>query len=281
MYLCNYFAFQTLKRRSYVLDDEIGSGGPIRRIRQKSNLLLSGTPRTNGVGIASDAMILSSEQKLTLMGDTEHGSSTVEEINCSSIPSTSYAQVSSEPREVAARTFKHPAKLTLKEESSKTKLVNGHGKTFKLTPSMLSGQALRSMEDMSSAELMLSVHDDYKFESRSDATSSDAHDSQEQGKVEENGPVDSRVSSDMRHPVINSDPVVPLKVSLVKNGASDSAVQNGVSQPQYKRAFRMSALEVRCVLVHKYIYYLLHFYYYLKCCSSCAYICFGPWHTYL
>ncbi|KAL8533319.1 hypothetical protein ACS0TY_009637 [Phlomoides rotata] len=235
--------FKTLKRRSYVLDDDIGSVGPIRRIRQKSNLLLSGSPHTNGVGIASDAMILSSKQKLPLIGDPEHGPRTVEEINGNSIPSTSYAQVSSEPREVAAKTFKHPEKLTSKEESSKTKLVKLHGKNFKLTSSMLRGQALRSMEDVSSAELMLSVQDDQKFESRSDATSSDAHESQEQGKVEENGPVESRVSSDMHYPEINSDPVVSLKASWVRNGASDSVVQNGASQPQYKRAFRMSALE--------------------------------------
>lgn len=260
MYSCNYFAFQTLKRRSYVLDDDIGSGGPIRRIRQKSNLLLSGIPRSNGVELASDTMVISSKQKLPLIGDSEHVPRTAEKINGNSIPSTSYAQVSSEPREVAARTFKHPQKLTAKEESSKTKLVNVHGKTFKLTPSMLRGQALRSMEDVSSAELMLSVQDDHMFESRSDATSSDAHDSQEQGKIEENGLVESRVSSD--YPVINSDPVVLLKASCVGNGASDSVVQNGVSQPQYKRAFRMSALEVRCVLVHKYIHYLLHLYYF-------------------
>ncbi|KAL0303642.1 UNVERIFIED_CONTAM: Nuclear pore complex protein [Sesamum radiatum] len=218
----------TLKRRSSALDDEIGSVGPIRRIRQKSNLLAPGT------AAGSHA-----KQKLQLIGETKHKfSKAVKENENESVPSTSYAHVPSKSNEVAVRILQHLEKLTPKEKSSETKLVAVREKSpLKLAPSVLSGQALRSMEDVDSSKLRLDVLDDHKLLDRPNSTLLDARDtiSPKQGKVEDNGPKES---------VMNNDSAVSLKSSGPSTETADPVVKSGASQPPQKmRAFRMSAQE--------------------------------------
>ncbi|KAL2227601.1 UNVERIFIED_CONTAM: Nuclear pore complex protein NUP1 [Sesamum indicum] len=218
----------TLKRRSSALDDEIGTFGPIRRIRQKSNLLAPGT------AAGSHA-----KQKLQLIGEAKHKfSKAVAENENGSGPSTSYAHVPSKSNEVAVRILQHLEKLTPKEKSSETKLVAAREKSpIKLAPSVLSGQALRRMEDVDSSKLVLDVLDDHKLLDRPNSTLLDARDtiSPKQGKVEDNGPKES---------VMNDDSAVSLKSSRPSTGTADRVVNNGASQPPQKmRAFRMSAQE--------------------------------------
>ncbi|KAL0401461.1 UNVERIFIED_CONTAM: Nuclear pore complex protein [Sesamum latifolium] len=218
----------TLKRRSSALDDEIGSVGPIRRIRQKSNLLAPGT------AAGSHA-----KQKLQLIGETKHKfSKAVKENENESVPSTSYAHVPSKSSEVAVRILQHLEKLTPKEKSSETKLIAVREKSpLTLAPSVLSGQALRSMEDVDSSKLRLDVLDDHKLLDRPNSTLLDARDtiSPKQGKVEDNGPKGS---------VMNNDSAVSLTSSGPSTGTADPVVKNGASQPPQKmRAFRMSAQE--------------------------------------
>ncbi|KAI3470665.1 hypothetical protein Pfo_027328 [Paulownia fortunei] len=230
----------TLKRRSSVLDDEVGSVGPIRRIRQKSNLIALRIPHTaDGAGIDSDAMLVSSEQKLPLIGEPKYVSKTVGENADNGVLSTSYAHVPSKSSEVATRILQHLEKLTPKEKLSKSKLVAVREKSpFKLTPTMLRGQALRNMEDVDSSKLLLDVQDDHTLPDARDSTS------QEEGKLEENGPQESFVPSDTGYPVMNNDSAVSSKASWLSSGTSNSVVKKGVSQPpQKKRAFRMSAQE--------------------------------------
>ncbi|KAL0299096.1 UNVERIFIED_CONTAM: Nuclear pore complex protein [Sesamum radiatum] len=218
----------TLKRRSSALDDEIGSVGPIRRIRQKSNLLAP------GMAAGSHA-----KHKLQLIGEAKHKfSKAVVENENGSVPSTSYAHVPSKSNEVAVRILQHLEKLTPKEKSSETKLVAVREKSpLKLAPSVLSGQALRRMEDADSSKLVLDVLDDHKLLDRPNSTLPDARDtiSPEQGKVEDSGPKES---------VMNNDSAVSLKSSRPSSGTADPVVNNGASQaPQKMRAFRMSAQE--------------------------------------
>lgn len=227
--------FQKLKRRSFVLDDEIGSAGSIRRIRQKSNLIIARTvSHTDSVGSKSGANLVSS-----LMDDPERVQRIVDKNTNVSNPSTSYAIVPSKSNGVEVAVGK------LKHKSSESNVVSVRQKsTFQLMPSMLHGQALRSMEDATSSELLMNVQDDHKFESSSRLL--DAHDSapQDQGKDEENGPVETSSPSDTYYPGNNSDSAVSFEDSLVIGRASDD-VDNGLSQPHNKAAFRMSALEVR------------------------------------
>ncbi|KAK6156225.1 hypothetical protein DH2020_010473 [Rehmannia glutinosa] len=234
----------TLKRRSSVLDDELGSVGPIRRIRQKPNLLASRIHHTtHGLGMSSHA-----KQKLPLIGEPSHKvSKTFGENENENVPSTSYARVPSQSSEVATRILQHLETLTSKEKSSESKLVARRDKSpMTLTPSMLSGQALRSMEDLGSSKLLLDVHDDPKLGDRSNATVPDARDfsTQRREKVEENGPNKSVAPSDKWNPIMENDSAVSLQASTPSTSAAVSVVKHGASQPpQKKRAFRMSAQE--------------------------------------
>ncbi|KAL3838140.1 hypothetical protein ACJIZ3_022731 [Penstemon smallii] len=226
----------TLKRRSSALDDDVGSVGPIRRIRPKPNLLAPRIPQgSHGVRIGS------AKQKFPLIGDTNHMlSRTVGENENNSTPSTSYAGVPSKSSEVAARILQHLENLTPKEKSPESKFKAAQEKSpFKLTPGMLRGQALRSME---SSKALMDVQDDHKLEYRSNPTLPDARDStsRKDGRVEENGPI----PSSMWNPVQNNNSAASLKASGTGTGTSDSVVLTGASQPPHKkRAFRMSALE--------------------------------------
>ncbi|KAL6545429.1 hypothetical protein OROGR_009303 [Orobanche gracilis] len=234
------------KRRSSVLDDELGSIGSIRRIRQKSNLLASRLPptsTTHGVGVGPHA-----KQKLQLIGEPSHKlSKDVGENENESVPSTSYGHVPSKSNEVAAKILQHLEKMTPKERSSESKLVARRDKSpLKLIPSMLSGQALRSMEDVDSSKLMLDLQDDHKLGDRSNATLDEARNfsMQKQEKVEENGPKQSVAPSEKWSRVANIDSVVSAKASMPSSSASVSISKTGASQPpQKKRAFRMSAKE--------------------------------------
>ncbi|KAL6586259.1 hypothetical protein OROMI_001247 [Orobanche minor] len=232
------------KRRSSVLDDEVGSIGSIRRIRQKSNLLASRLqPTTHEVGVGSHA-----KQKLQLIGEPSHKfSKDVGENENESVPSTSYGHVPSKSNEVAAKILQHLEKMTPKERSSESKLVARRDKSpLKLIPSMLSGQALRSMKDVDSSKLMLELQDDHKLGDRSNATLDEARDfsMQKQEKIEENGPKQSVPPLDKWSPVANIDSVVSSKASMPSSSATDSISKTGASQPpQKKRTFRMSAKE--------------------------------------
>ncbi|GJQ94129.1 hypothetical protein Tco_0005268 [Tanacetum coccineum] len=66
-----------LKRRSSVLDDDIGSGGPLRRIRQKANLLMLRDKRELGYTAlqqpdhASHKLLLMNESELKIVKGAE------------------------------------------------------------------------------------------------------------------------------------------------------------------------------------------------------------------
>ncbi|PIN26618.1 hypothetical protein CDL12_00598 [Handroanthus impetiginosus] len=244
----------TLKRRSSVLDDEVGSVGPIRRIRQKSNQIAPRASRTaDGERIDSDAVLASSKQKFPLIGESKRFSKAVGEYAHNSVRSTNYARVPSKSSEVAARIFQQLEKLTPKEKSSESKLDAVREKSpFRLTPSMLHGPAPRSLENVGSSKLLLDTQDDHKLENGSNASLRDAHDatSQAQGKVEENGPQESVIRSNKMFSAMNNDSAVPLKASWFSTRISNSVVKNGVSEPaQKKSAFTMSAQEDSLELV--------------------------------
>ncbi|GJV86902.1 hypothetical protein Tco_1530840 [Tanacetum coccineum] len=122
-----------LKRGSSVLDDDIGSGGPLRRIRQKANLLMLIDKRELGYTALQQPDHAS--QKLLLMNESELKIST----------------------QTATKILQHLEKMDLKEKSS------GSTKSpMKLTLDMLHGQALRSLEKVDSPKLLSYPHDNQK-----------------------------------------------------------------------------------------------------------------------
>ncbi|KZV55255.1 hypothetical protein F511_06732 [Dorcoceras hygrometricum] len=235
----------TLKRRSSALDDDPGSVGPIRRLRQKHNLLASEIPViAHGVESGSDLALVSSKQKLPLVVEQKNRVTKIVEQNEDDSTPSSSSRVSSKSTEVAARILQHLEKLTPKEKSSESKLATVREKsTFRLTPSMLHGKALRSIEDVDSSKLLLAVQDDHKLEDRSDVALSHDQDStlKRPGKAD-SGYKETVIVSSMLNPVENE--FVESSAVPGPGRKADSVVKNSVDErPQTTSAFRMSALE--------------------------------------
>ncbi|CAA0829248.1 Nuclear pore complex protein NUP1 [Striga hermonthica] len=232
----------SLKRRGSVLDDELGSIGPIRRIRQKPNLLASGRHNTTpGVVTGSHA-----KQKFPLIDEQSHkASKDVGENENETVPIPSFPHVPSKSSEVASKILQHLEKMTPKEKSSERKLVARNDKSpSTLTASMLSGQAIKSIADVDSSKL-LNFQEDQKLGDGSNVTLADAHNfcKQKEEKVVENGPIKYVPPLDKWYPASNNDSVVSLKASMPSTSGSGSLVKTGASHPQKKRVFRMSAQE--------------------------------------
>lgn len=245
-----YFASQTLKRRNSVLDDEIGSVGPMRRIRQKPNLLSSRFHHTaHGVGVGSHA-----KQKPQLNGEERDKvlKNSGENEN-EGVPSTSYAHVPSKSKEVAAKILQQLEKISPKEKSSESKLGAMQEKS-PLNPmsSRFPRQGLRIMDDAGSSKLLLNFHDDPKSGNKTNDTLPDVHESSPQnlGKAEGDKPKVSLTPSGRWNSETNNDSAVSLKASNPGLRAADFVVKSAASQPQKKRAFRMNAEEVRNIRIH-------------------------------
>ncbi|KAL1173902.1 hypothetical protein V6Z11_A05G444000 [Gossypium hirsutum] len=115
-----------LKRRSSVLDNDIGSVGPIRRIRQKSNLFSS-----RNLTLPASAAPLS----VHVVGTSSAGLDTLAETGGNSSPGISFTTIPSKSRE------KSPSMLS---------------------PSMLRGQARKNFSNVDSSKFLENVHDSSK-----------------------------------------------------------------------------------------------------------------------
>lgn len=249
-----------LKRRSSVLDSDIGSVGPIRRIRQKPNLLspkslgtaVGGSPLSaTRTGVRSDVaqFPLSLIEKPRLLGESKHRfSKTLIENGDNSVPGISFAHVPSQSSEMAEKILEQLDKLapSPKEKSSELKLAAAREKSpAKLTPTMLRGQALKSLENVDSSKILENVPNNNKLSDMLTACVPDARDStfQKPDKVQ-NGPTkffDGSISV-----VNNVDTTTSSKGTMPSVKTADSAMMNSAIHPptQKKRAFQMSAHEV-------------------------------------
>ncbi|XP_050209290.1 nuclear pore complex protein NUP1 isoform X2 [Mercurialis annua] len=220
-----------LKRRSSVLDNDIGSVGPIRRIRQKSNLLTSsGAFSGRGTGLGSDAVVHPSPQNRILVNKPSIGNGD------SSILGSGITSIPSKSSEMASKILQQLDVLVSSRDKS----------PMKLSPSMLRGPALRSLDTIDSSKILDTVQDnnirlDVKHDESLHNAKGDV--SQKQDKDKENGPVRLTALHE-KSPAING--VIPT--SSVKNNASEvkaiSSEMNSVVQaPEKKYAFLMSAHE--------------------------------------
>uniref|UniRef100_A0A1J3F4B2 Nuclear pore complex protein NUP1 n=1 Tax=Noccaea caerulescens TaxID=107243 RepID=A0A1J3F4B2_NOCCA len=114
------------KRRSSVLDNDIGSVGPVRRIRQKSNL-------------SSRSLALpTSGSPLSVRASGGQNNTHTSKDNAENIPGSSFNRPPSKSTEMASKILQELDKLVSTKEKSPSKL----------SPSMLRGQALKSLQNV-------------------------------------------------------------------------------------------------------------------------------------
>ncbi|KAG4397688.1 hypothetical protein GLYMA_10G194700v4 [Glycine max] len=237
----------SVKRRSSVLDNDIGSGGPFRQIRQKSNILYSKGSCSPISGSSSSVARSGMVMDAALQPLSSMQKSAKENVD-GIIPSSSLPSLPSKSSEVASKILHQLDKLVSpKEKSSELRLpiVNGNSPT-KLSPSMLRGQALRSMEMVDSSKLLDGVHGnklDGPFGNFSASAQNQKSNSQ-RDKVE-NGPLKLVAPSTGLIPLVTAvDATHPRNQVLYSAKSGDSFVIKSVSDPPpKKRAFHMSAHE--------------------------------------
>ncbi|XP_047325420.1 nuclear pore complex protein NUP1-like [Impatiens glandulifera] len=228
---------KTLKRRSAMEDDEYGSVGPIRRLRQKTNLSTTNSinrfvARTSlAGGIDSDAVQDPSSSKRAVLSLDESGSRIPLTVGKSGkgIRGASYTSIPSKSTAVATRILEQLDKLVPKEQSPQAKL-DMLGKSHDMLTTDMQQGPLRSPENVDSSQILQGLQDPQIRGSFSN-TYNDAT-SRKQYKVEENG--------EALHSEKNT--FTSIKRTSPSDGIA-TPVKESVFQPLNKRGFQMSAHE--------------------------------------
>ncbi|XP_038679291.1 nuclear pore complex protein NUP1-like isoform X2 [Tripterygium wilfordii] len=237
---------RALKRRSSVLDYDIGSIGPIRRIRQKPSLLSSknlGMPAAGSTlsiretNVGSQAAQSSSLVQNLLPADKTNQSfkKKLSGSEDNRVPDSSFTTIPSKSSEMASKILEQLDVLVTSRDKSPTKL----------SPSMLRGPALRSLENVDSSKFLENV-DGKKLVGLHDTSLPGAGECiRQKGKVEENGPSNVIAPSDKFDAIMNGNGTKGLIKGNVPSVKSAVSALNRVvhPQPQKKQAFRMSAHE--------------------------------------
>ncbi|KAK9697113.1 hypothetical protein RND81_08G015900 [Saponaria officinalis] len=151
----NYYKKQALKRRSSVLEKDIGSVGPIRRIRQKSNFFHRKTlslPPPNGHQAMHASSVVSdvSDLRSTLECSSQNRSFS-KALGVNNLPGTSGRYVSSQSIKMAQRIFEQLDNLSPKGNSNKKADVSAG------TSSMVKEDYLKMDDDVPSNVVALST----------------------------------------------------------------------------------------------------------------------------
>ncbi|PPD87264.1 hypothetical protein GOBAR_DD15792 [Gossypium barbadense] len=218
---------QGVLSRSSVLDNDIGSVGPIRRIRQKSSLLSS-----RNLTLPASAAPLSAH----VVGTSSAGLDTLAETGGNSSPGTSFTTVPSKSSQMASKIFQQLEMLVSPGEKSPSMLSS----------SMLCGQARKSLANVDSSKFLENVHDSSKVSgSRFVLTDFQDSVSNKHDKVKKN--VSTLVSlSDKQVPAVNGvDSNSLMKDNKPSVRAADSSgIKSVVQLSQEKsQAFQISAHE--------------------------------------
>ncbi|CAL0328496.1 unnamed protein product [Lupinus luteus] len=248
---------EALKRRSSVLDNDIGSVGPVRRIRHKSNLLSSkglALPHSSSplsismsrVGVDAAQQPSSSMQRPILLGEIKHSHMKLSAENIDdSKPSMSFPPLPSRSSEMASKILQQLDKsVSLKEKSSELRLPTSNAtSSMKLSPSMLRGQALRSMETVDSSKFLDNIQDN-ELDGPIGNSSASAEKLTSQIHKVENGPLKLIAPTDGPVPIVTiADATVPRKQNINTAKSGDSSMARPVSYSHKKRAFHMSVHE--------------------------------------
>ncbi|KAI3816209.1 hypothetical protein L1987_15900 [Smallanthus sonchifolius] len=216
-----------LKRRSSVLDDVIGSGGPLRRIRHKANVLSQRDKKELGCTVfqqdgSSLNVVLPNETEPKVLG---------------------YASVPAKSTQTANKILQHLEKPSPKEKIERQSVSSHAGmrekSSNKLTSDMLHGQALRSLEKVDLPKFLPSPRDTQKPEAQHHARLHEQT-SQSKDKTEDNGSRKFPVPCKMLTSV-SGDSTDSLKDKAPGAGFTDLPSKVQEEPPQKKRAFQMSA----------------------------------------
>ncbi|KAE9589797.1 hypothetical protein Lalb_Chr21g0312741 [Lupinus albus] len=235
----------SVKRRSSALDNDVGSVGPIRRIRHKANLYSKGLslpPSGSSLSIARSGLSVggahqpSSSLRKPIMLDED-----VEDTR----PSKS-GPLPSKSSEMASKILQQLDKMASpKEKSSESRLPTVNGKSpMKLSPSMLHGQALRSMEAVDSSKSLDTVKDN-RFNVAPGKLSASAQKLTSQIDKVENGQLRLLAPSDGLVPAVtDADSTNPRnQIISAAKPVNSFVIKSASYPPQKKRAFHMSAQE--------------------------------------
>ncbi|KAK7268598.1 hypothetical protein RIF29_21299 [Crotalaria pallida] len=242
------------KRRSSVLDNDVGSVGPIRRIRHKANLYAKGSslPLSGpSLSIAGSRLSIDASQQTSssmgkpiILDEVKHSHMKLSEENVDGTRPSKSRPSHSKSSEMASKILQQLDKFVSppKEKSSELRLPAVNDKTpMKLSPSMLHGQARRSMETIDSLKLLDTAKDN-RFDVAPGNLSDNVQKLTSQIDKVENGlaPSDELVPA-----VTDADFTKPRnEVISTSKSVVNSFVTNSVSYlPQKKRAFHMSAHE--------------------------------------
>ncbi|MCL7022025.1 hypothetical protein MKW94_009592 [Papaver nudicaule] len=244
---------QPSKRRISVLDSDIGSVGPIRRIRQKTNMLMSPSKAMITLGSSSNPIAAggsyaaqgstSSAQKY-LPDESKHNNASHlrhSENAHNNEPTTCSASVPSQSTQMAQKILQQLDKLvpSPKQKSSELRLASAKGKSpAKLTVDMLQGQALRSIENVDSSRFLATTQSSGALDGAggNSASGAEASTSRKQGKIEDNGPTKAFTFGDENAPKANGVETKSSTEDTVPGGKASE-------MPPRKRAFQMSAHE--------------------------------------
>lgn len=223
-----YCVPQALKRRSSVLDDDIGSGGVLRRTRQKANLLSQRDKRELGY-TASQQQDINGQKLLITNGPEENGLGL----------GSGYGFVPTKSTQTATKILQQ-----LEKPSPKERLSGSTKSPTKLTLDMLHGQALRSLEKVDSPKLLSYPRETQKTEVQHHVKLHDNRELTSKGKekVEENGSKKFPIPRNM-FTSVNGDLTVQIKDKAPIVTITDSPSKVPAESPQKKRAFQMSAPE--------------------------------------
>ncbi|XP_026427746.1 nuclear pore complex protein NUP1-like isoform X2 [Papaver somniferum] len=243
---------QPSKRRISVLDSDIGSVGPIRRIRQKTNMLMSpskamvtpGSSSSNPLSADGSYAAQASTSPAQNMDESKQNNTShlrPSENGYNSMPATSLSSVPSQSTQMAQKILQQLDKLvpSPKEKSSELRLASARGKSpAKLTLGMLQGQALRSVEDVDSSRFLVSAQSSGALDGAggNSASGAEASTSPKQGKVKDNGPAGVFTFRDEKAPKANGVETKSSAEDIVPSGKASE-------MPPQKRAFHMSAHE--------------------------------------
>lgn len=227
---------QVLKRRSSVLESDIGFVGPIRRIRQKPNLLhqkilslpASGASHVKHGSVTSTDF---TEVPSTIDWSSNHLSSKA--IEEKGLPSTSNGYVPSQSIEMAQKIFQELDKFTSKGKSPEKKIDIVGGSSSGKMASDSQGLARKSMNTVDSLKMLQNIQDSRKENGSLDPNARD-HSLKISPRVEE-GSMKKLVIPSVED---GAEAGRPNKASNYTNLQSDFTHQ------QKKRAFQMSAHEV-------------------------------------
>nr|XP_009389436.1 PREDICTED: nuclear pore complex protein NUP1-like [Musa acuminata subsp. malaccensis] len=181
---------QMLKRRSSVLDDDIGSFGPTRRTRQKSNLMSPLKSSYSSVGhflpsssTHVDRGSIIPRQKLYHLNEQKNNHSESQASENGGMP---IVPVPLQSSEMARKILQQLDKLapSPKEKSSKLK-IDTNDSPHMLTQNMLGGQALKSMEEIDTSKF-LNVQVNGSLEAASDSHQEGYAISHKKDETEEN-----------------------------------------------------------------------------------------------